>query len=67
MAKGGAKKILYEDYVEKAEQARYFYGKLHTDKICSYCENVIEYEYQSVTPCHLCGEHGWLIDCEENV
>jgi hypothetical protein len=67
MAKGGAKKILYEDYVEEAEQARYFYGKMQSDKICSYCENVIELEHQQENPCHICNEGRMLFDVGDHL
>jgi formamidopyrimidine-DNA glycosylase len=67
LAKGGAKKILYEDYVEEAEQSRYFYGKLHTDKICRYCENVIELEHQQDNSCYICNKWRMLFDVEEDI
>lgn len=64
MAKGGSKKILYEDYVEEVEQARFFYGILDSDMCCSYCLQIIEHEFQQESPCAKCGEYATLIGVE---
>ena len=63
MAKGGAKKVVYEDWTEDCEQGRYFYGTVDCDdKACSYCRGLIEWEHQGEAQCHLCGEFRWLCD-----
>lgn len=65
MAKGGAKKVVYEDWTEDCEQGRYFYGL--PEKACSYCQSVIEPDKQDENPCHICHEWRFLYDVKGNV
>jgi Zn finger protein HypA/HybF involved in hydrogenase expression len=52
----------YENYEEHSQQARYNYGVMSLDKMCSYCENVVTPEEQQEYECPYCGEVAGLLD-----
>lgn len=60
----GAKKVVYEDWIEDCEQGRYHYGRMSADMCCSFCLRIIEHEYQQESPCVECGEYATLVDVE---
>lgn len=70
MAKGGAKKVVYEDWTEDCEQGRYHYGKMSIDFTCDFCGGMTYYEdyvYNGQGPCKQCGEYSTVSVVEGNV